>query len=133
MARKIVTVSRDIREYTPKDWIDEKGKPELKAFTVKFKPLSKRQLATIADSSARFNIASNTIMLGNAENMYNVFRMAVTGWDNWIVNDSVVPYVKDGSGLLDADLLEDFPLDIIEEIGNHIVEVSKATEELIKK
>lgn len=133
MAREIIAVSRDIREYIPKDWLDEKGEPELKALVFKFKPLSKKQLASVSDNSARFSMNSNTVILGNAENMLNVFRIAVTGWDNLIINGQVISYKKDMANLVDEDIIEDLPLDIIEEVGAHIVSVSKVTDAVLKK
>jgi hypothetical protein len=133
MARQIATVSRDVREYTPKDWLDENEEPELSALKFKFKPLSKKQLATFSDSSTRLQISTNSIMLGNAENMINIFRVAVVGFENLIVDEQPVPFKKDTAGLVHEDIVELLPLDIIEEVGNHIVLVSKASEEVLKK
>ena len=129
MAREFVTVSLEERSYVPKDWKDEKGKPEAKALTFKFKPLSKRQLAQYSDNSSRLNIGSNTISLGNATNAIDLFKIAITGWDNFIVDGKAKPFKKEGNGLLDEETIEILPLDIIEEVANHILKVSKFPEE----
>ena len=129
MAREFVTVSLEERSYVPNDWKDEKGKPEAKALTFKFKPLSKRQLAQYSDNSSRLNIGSNTISLGNATNAIDLFKIAIVGWDNFIVDGKAKPFKKEGNGLLDEEAIEVLPLDIIEEVANHILKVSKFPEE----
>lgn len=133
MAREFVTISRDVREYVPEDWRDSAGNPELNAFKVKFKPLSKRQLAQLADSSSRLSLNSNTILLGNAVNSIDTLKLALTGWENFIVNGQPVVFTKDSSGLVSDELLEDIWLDVIEEIATHIIKVSKFPEVELKK
>jgi hypothetical protein len=133
MARELVTLSRDIKTYTPKDWLDEKGAPEVGALVFKYKPLSKRQLATFADNSSRLSIQSNTILLGNAVNSIDVFKMAVTGWDNLLVDGANKAFEKDANGLVAESAIEDIPLDIIEEVATHIVHTSKFPEVEVKK
>ena len=129
MAREFVTVSLEERIYVPNDWKDEKGKPEAKALTFKFKPLSKRQLAHYSDNSSRLSIGSNTISLGNAVGNLDLFKSAVTGWDNLIHEGKEVKFKTDPSGLLADDLLEDIWEDVIQEVANHILKVSKFPEE----
>ncbi len=128
MAREFVTLSLEERSYTPKDWLDSKGEPEPNAFTVKFKPLNKRQLAVFIDNSSRLNINSNTIILGNAANSIDVCKTALTGWDNFIVDGEKVNFKKDSALLVDDALLENIPLDVQEEIATHIVRVSRFPE-----
>lgn len=125
MARKISKLSRDIQEYTPKDWLDDKGNPEEGAFVVSFKPLSKRQLATYQDSSSRIAMGTNAIMLGNSTGNLSIFKEAITGWKNLVIDDAEVKFEKDGLGNVKDELLEDIPLDIIEEIANYILKVSR--------
>lgn len=133
MAREFVTISRDIREYVPEDWRDSKGEPELNAFKVKFKPLSKRQLAQLSDSSSRLSLNSNTILLGNAVNSIDTLKLSLVGWDNYIVDGNQVAFAKDASGLVSDELLEAIWLDVIEEIASHIIKVSKFPESEAKK
>ena len=129
MAREFVTVSLEEKSYIPNDWKDEKGKPEAKPLTFKFKPLSKRQLAQYADNSSRLSISSNTILLGNATNAIDLFRTAIVGWENFIVDSKARPFKKEANGLLEEEIIEILPLDIIEEVANHILKVSKFPEE----
>ena len=91
MARELVTVSLEERSYIPNDWKDEKGKPEAKALTIKFKPLSKRQLAHYSDNSSRLNIGSNTISLGWIEVfmiLFLFFDMAIPAKKKQRINSS---------------------------------------------
>ena len=129
MARVFTTNSRDEKVYVPRDFIDEKGKPEKDALSIRFIPLSKRQLALFQDASSRMSIASSTIILGNASVNIDVFKEAVIGWDNFIVDGAKVEFKKDASGKVHEEVLEQFPLDIIEEVANHIAKVSKFPEE----
>ena len=133
MARELVTLSRDVKVYTPKDWLDDKGAPETGALVFKFKPLSKRQLAVFSDNSSRLSLQSNTILLGNAANYIDVCKMAITGWDNLIISGTNKPFEKDSNGLVSDDIIEDIPLDIIEEVAAHIIKVSKFPETELKK
>ena len=132
MAREFVTVSRDERTYVPKDWKDEKGEPEKGALTFKFIPLSVRQLANFQDSSSRMSLNSSTLLLGNAGVHIDVFKMAISGWDNYLVDKEAVVYKKDGTGVKES-LVEPLPLDIIEEVASHILQVSKFPEDNKKK
>lgn len=130
MAREFVTVSLEERSYVPNDWKDEKGKPEAKALTFKFKPLSKRQLAQYSDNSSRLNIGSNTISLGNAVGNLDLFKSAITGWDNLIDNEGKdIKFKRDASGLVAEELIESIWEDVIQEVANHILKVSKFPEE----
>ena len=130
MAREFVTVSLEERSYVPNDWKDEKGKPEAKALTFKFKPLSKRQLAQYSDNSSRLNIGSNTISLGNAVGNLELFKASVTGWDNFLDKEGKeIKYKKDASGLVAEELIEYIWEDVIQEVANHILKVSKFPEE----
>jgi hypothetical protein len=130
MARELVTVSLEERSYIPNDWKDEKGKPEAKALTIKFKPLSKRQLAHYSDNSSRLNIGSNTISLGNAVGNLELFRASVTGWDNLVDNEGKdIKFKRDASGLIAEDLIELIWEDVIQEVATHILKVSKFPEE----
>ena len=58
-----------------------------------------------------------------------LFKIAITGWDNFIVDGKAKPFKKEGNGLLDEEAIEVLPLDIIEEVANHILKVSKFPEE----
>ena len=130
MARAVVTVSREERKYIPKDWLDEKGNPEPKALVFKFKPLSKRQLAHYSDNSSRLSVSSNTILLGNAVGNLDLFKTTVTGWENLLdENGKEVKFQTDASGLINEDLLESIWEDVIQEVANHILKVSKFPEE----
>lgn len=130
MAREFNTLTLDEREYVPKDWIDAKtGKPELNAFKIKFKPLNKRQLASFVDNSSRLSISTNTIILGNASNCIDVFKVAVTGWENCINRGEAVVFKKDSALLVDDSLIEIIDLDIIEEVANHIIKISRFPED----
>lgn len=134
MAREFTTISKDIKKYTPKDWLDSEGKPEDNALVFKFQPLSKRQLAQFSDNSTRLSMQSNTILLGNAENLISAFKSSITGWDNLLVDGKPREFKKDQStGLVEDDIIEILPLDIIEEVASHIVKVSKFPEEELKK
>lgn len=130
MGRKVSKISREVQEYIPKDWKDEKGNPEENPFTVSFKPLSKRQLAGFQDNSSRVSIGSNAILLGNATGNINVFKEAVVGWKNLIAEDeegkeTELKYEKDALGNVKDSIIEDIPLDLIEEIAGHILETSR--------
>lgn len=134
MARELTTISKDIKKYTPKDWLDESGNPEDNALVFKFQPLSKRQLAQFSDNSTRLSMQSNTILLGNAENLISAFKSSITGWENLIVDGKPREFKKDSaSGLVEDDIIEIIPLDIIEEVASHIVKVSKFPEDELKK
>jgi len=134
MAKKMfTTVSRDEKSYVPRDWLDENGKPEKGALTFKYKPLSKKQLAVHQDNSSRMSLTTNTFYLGNATISIDVFRTAVTGWENFIVDGAERPYKKDGLGLVEEEVVEILPLDLIEEVAGHILKVSRFPEEEVKK
>ena len=130
MAREFVTVSLEERSYVPNDWKDEKGKPEAKALTFKFKPLSKRQLVHYLDNSSRLNIGSNIILLGNVVGNLELFKVSVIGWDNFLDKEGKeIKYKKDASGLVAEELIEYIWEDVIQEVANHILKVSKFPEE----
>ena len=130
MAREFVTVSLEERSYVPNDWKDEKGKPEAKALIFKFRPLSKRQLAHYSDNSSRLNIGSNTISLGNAVGNLELFKASITGWDNFLDKDGKeIKFKRDSSGVVAEELVECVWEDVIQEVANHILKVSKFPEE----
>lgn len=134
MARKFVTISKEVRTYVPKDWLEADGTPEANAFTVKFIPLSKRQLAQFSDNSTRLSMQSNTILLGNSENSLTLFKGVVIGWDNLFVNDKAIEFKKDPStNLISDEAIDGIDLDVIEEIVGHIIKVSKFPEDELKK
>ena len=118
MARKFVTLDLSERSYVPKDWAEDDVK-----LTFKFKPLSKRQLAQFKDNSSRMSLNTNTIVLGVASINIDVFRSQVCGWDNLEIDDKKVNY-KAVSGLVDEAVVNALPLDIIEEVASHIIEIS---------
>lgn len=123
MARKFVTLDMSERSYVPKDWADEEVK-----LTFKFKPLSKRQLAQFRDNSSRMSLNSNTILLGVASINIDIFRSQVCGWENLEIDDKKVPF-KAVSGLVEEAVVNALPLDIIEEVALHIIEVSSVNAE----
>lgn len=123
MARKFVTLDMSERSYVPKDWADEEVK-----LTFKFKPLSKRQLAQFRDNSSRMSLNSNTILLGVASINIDIFRSQVCGWENLEIDDKKVTY-KAVSGLVEEAVVNALPLDIIEEVALHIIEVSSVNAE----
>ena len=134
MARKFVTIDRSEKAYVPKDWIDSKTKePEEKALTFKFIPLSKRQLAQFADNSTRMSLQNNVILLCNASINIEIFKTAVSGWANFIVDEKPYKFKKGANGLVEEDVIEILDQDIIDEVASHIIKVSKATEEEMGK
>lgn len=128
MGRKFITIDRGERYYIPKDWKDENGKPEQNALKFKFKPLSKRQLAEFSDSSSRMQVHSGTIILGTTSIDIEIFKLAITDWENFIVDDKEYKF-KRVNGLVDDDAINILDLDIISEVANHIIEVSKVPEQ----
>lgn len=123
MARKFVTLDMSERSYVPKDWAEDEVK-----LTFKFKPLSKRQLAQFRDNSSRMSLNSNTILLGVASINIDIFRSQVCGWENLEIDDKKVQY-KAVSGLVEEAVVNALPLDIIEEVALHIIEVSSVDAE----
>lgn len=128
MGRKFTTIDRNEREYIPKDWKDENDKPEQNALKFKFKPLSKRQLAEFSDNSSRMQVHSGTVILGTTSIDIEVFKVAINGWENFIVDDKEYKF-KRVNGLVDEDAINILDLDIISEVSNHIIEVSKVPEQ----
>ena len=59
--------------------------------------------------------------------------MAIVGWDNFIVDKVARIFKKDASGLVEEEVIDILPLDIIEEVATHIVKVSKFSEEEMGK
>ena len=55
MARDITTVSKEARTFVPLDWIAD---PVAEQLTFEYTPLSKRQLAKVADSSSKMDIGT---------------------------------------------------------------------------
>ena len=94
MGRKFTTVNRSEQEYVPKDWKNGEGKPELNALTFRFKPLNKRQLAEFSDNSSRMQVQSSTVILGTSSIDYDIFKVAITGWDNFIVDGKALPFKR---------------------------------------
>lgn len=134
MGRKFVTIDRSERKYVPKDWLDNKTKePEEKALTFKFIPLSKRQLAQFADNSTRMSLNGNVLLLGTASINIEIFKTAICGWDNFIVNEKPYKYKKGTNGLVDEEVIDILDQDIIDEVALHILDVSKATDEAMGK
>lgn len=123
MARKFVTLDMSERSYVPKDWAEEEVK-----LTFKFKPLSKRQLAQFRDNSSRMSLQNNTILLGVASINIDIFRSQICGWENLEIDDKKVSF-KAVSGLVDEAVVNALPLDIIEEVALHIIEVSSVNAE----
>jgi len=121
MAKKFVTVSRDEREYIPEDW-----KQDDNPLKFKFKPLSTRQLAKFADSASRMNINESTIILGTASTNIDVFRTAVSGWENFIVDDKEYPFKKASNGLIPEEVVDIIGGELVDEVANHILEQSRA-------
>ena len=129
MALKIATLDiTTAREYTLK--ADEKE--DVKT-TFSFKPLSKRQLALYKDSNSKMNLQTNTFYFGNSASAIDVFRSQVTGWENITDGDGKEIKIKITNGLIDENLINGFPLDIIEEVSGHIVTISSVGEEILEK
>lgn len=129
MGRKFVTIDRSEKSYVPKDWIDEKTKePEDKALSFKFIPLSKRQIAQFSDNSTRMSLASNAILLGNASVNIDIFKTAISGWDNFVVDGKPYKFKKGNNGLVDEEVINILDQDIIDEVANHILDTSKASD-----
>ena len=133
MARKFVTIDRSERSYVPKDWIDSKtNEPEEKALTFKFIPLSKRQIAQFADSSTRM-LQGGVFLLGTSSVNIEIFKTAISGWDNFIVDGKPYKFKKGNNGLVDEEVINILDLDIIDEVALHILEVSKVPDEEMGK
>ena len=101
-----------------------------KPFKVKFMPLSQKQLARFADSSTKLDVQTGKILLGTSEIEYEVARLAITGWENLIVEGSEVVFKKGYDGKVDEALVEDIEgfFDILVEVGKHILMVSRYPE-----
>ena len=132
MAREFVTVSRSEREYIPKDWYDEKGKPEKGALTFKFKPLSKRQLAEYTDNSSRVSLSSNVLILGTNSVNIDIFKSTISGWSGLIIDGKEYPFRLE-IGAIPEEVIDAIDMDIINEVANHIVTVSKFPKETLGK
>ncbi len=121
MARSLITISKDVRTFIPLDWLaDEKDQ-----LTFEYKPLSKRQLARVADNSSKMDINTNTILIGNSEVSIKLFTESVSGIKNLVVDEKAVKFKKGPNGGVADDIVELLPLDIIEEVAREILSVSK--------
>lgn len=123
MARPILaTLSLKEVEYKPTEWaMDEKP------WTVKVKPMSKRQLAQYKDNSSRMSLTTNSFYFGTSVNAIDIVKTQVTGWDNYSV-----PF-KQKNGVMDDEVLESLYLEDIEEIANHIIKISTVGAEDLEK
>ena len=74
------------------------------------------------------SLNSNTILLGVASINIDIFRSQVCGWENFEIDDKKVPF-KAVSGLVEEAVVNALPLDIIEEVALHIIEVSSVNAE----
>ena len=122
MARDITTVSKEARTFVPLDWIAD---PVAEQLTFEYTPLSKRQLAKVADSSSKMDIGTNTILLGNAEVSMKVFQEHISGVKNLVVDGKNVKFKKGTNGGVHADIIDMLPLDVMEETVREILSVSK--------
>ena len=121
MARTLSTVTKEERTFIPVDWLSD-DKDQL---TFVYKPLSKRQLAKVAESSSKMDIQTNTILIGNAEIGMRVVTEAVTDIKNLVVDEKMVKFKKGPNGNVDDAIIEMLPLDIIDEVAREILSVSK--------
>ena len=124
MAREFKKIVREELSYVPEMFIGEK-----KPLTFKIRTLNQKELAKFADAGTRLNVNSGMLILGTTEIEYEIARLCINGWDNFIVDGKAKPFKKEGNGLLDEEAIEVLPLDIIEEVANHILKVSKFPEE----
>lgn len=129
MALKIATLDLSTeRVYTLKADENEEVKTNFK-----FKPLSKRQLALYKDSNSKMSLQNNTFYFGNSASALEVFRSQVTNWENITDNDGKEIKIKITNGLIDENLINGFPLDVIEEVAGHIINVSSVGTETMEK
>lgn len=131
--RDFATLSRDTKKYYLKEDLDDKGKPVKGALEFILRPMSKKQLALYQDSSSRMNVYNSTILLGNASNELDLFRTNVVGINNFIVDKEEYIFKRDNANLVDEEITEILPLDIISEVAKEILRISLIPEDIEKK
>jgi hypothetical protein len=74
------------------------------------------------------------LILGTTEIEYEIARLCITGWDNFVVEGDTIAFKRDGAGKLDERIIEDIDgfFDILVEVGKYISVVSKYPEMAIK-
>ena len=126
MAIKIVTMDLNtVRTYTPKSEEHEEVKT-----TFKFKPMGKRQLALYKDNSSRMSLQTNSFYFGNSANAIEIFKAQIVDWENVLDEKDKPIAIKITNGLVSDEQINLFPLELIEEVSNHIITVSSMTKEI---
>lgn len=129
MGREFKKIVREELSYVPEMFIGEK-----KPLTFKMRTLSQKELAKFADAGTRLNVNSGMLILGTTEIEYEIARLCINGWDNFVVEGDTIAFKRDGAGKLDERIIEDIDgfFDILVEVGKYISVVSKYPEMAIK-
>jgi hypothetical protein len=118
MAREFKKIVREELSYVPEMFIGEK-----KPLTFKMRTLSQKELAKFADAGTRLNVNSGMLILGTTEIEYEIARLCINGWDNFVVEGDTIAFKRDGAGKLDERIIEVASLDLIEVPGQFLVAV----------
>jgi len=107
-------------EFVP---LSERGESE--PFTVTIKVLPPRQFTILEDKMAKIN-QDESISFTTGTFNWSVIKKGLVDWDNMLDEDGKqIRAAKNGKGELLDESLDLLPLDIITEIANTIVSISK--------
>ena len=107
-------------EYIP---VEERGTEKPVKFI--FKPLRKSQQAKLEDNVMKFDPTGSTITLANASLVLNSIKIGLKKVENVTDEDGKEVKVKFDGDVVADSFLEMFPDNILQELGNVIIAVSK--------
>ncbi len=122
MALTVSTKPVKTYEYIP---LSERG--EEKPFTINIRPLTKREYALIEDKIAKF-YRDETMTFASASTNIETFQRGVTGWNNLLDENGKQIKPDKMNGMLTDDAINLLPIDIITEVANVIVGITKDPE-----
>lgn len=115
-----------VRNYPTENWYTPAGQEEEEKVTrFEFKTMSKLDIQKVEAKKTSLASDGSQLFLNNPVVNYEVFRQFVTNWENLIDEDgNDVKYKKDKNNLVDTELMNMIPTEIINEVAWTIQEVS---------
>lgn len=98
-----------------------------------FKPMSIKKITEYMDRTTKMSISDNSIYLGNSTINLEVFKAQIKNWENIFDEKGEEIKIKLNNGYLTEEQANIFPPEIINEVANHIVNVSKVSSETLEK
>lgn len=115
-----------VRNYTKEGWYRPLGQEEDEnPYEFKVRVLNKLELQQYDGKKTSLSTAGNELFIKMGEVNLEVFRKCVIDWKNISdENNEEVKFKKDKNGLVDNELIQMIPSDVINEVGLMIQDIS---------